>query len=660
MSLTISQANSVPTTLDNQWAWHQQNGLTWAFRAYERFVKSLSPEIRERLAHKDHQEEAYVVVFGKTQVGKTTLLMDLMGISHAAMMRVSTVLRGGRTLGHSATATTMEYRRSEDLRWGLRIKNENRWYNDDDQITSALGELRDRMERRDLALDSPCVVSIPTDCFVTREDHGPLIKMLDLPGDKPANQAEQEHVHNMARRYVPLADLILLVGRGDDLSFLQPGGLTLPGIEDWQSVPGRFRIVTTYSFTAQSVRALVRRQGETTNAQLYRQRLIEQIEKFAPLSEDARISKRYFPLEFGASWTAAQASQPDLYARVSPLIDELKHELLRDIQNATTPLARLRGAVEARVIIKRVKENQLKKMEQNIAHLRKELEQKENDLKRLRLVAQQVSKEHEEFRERLLQLTDERLLQDLADHFKLTGSTPTGDPGARVSGFRVLISRARSSLTQRMEDSRPDTARLSDTAWFWRGVKVNFGPLSDLIRKALNPVFSSFESRLSEYILDKYWLTGSDTDYESDRRRLDMCIRTAESVTLKTTRDWWLNAAREHLQDLNNELKALQQKVDDWDSSIEESAQLVVLAQQKSEAQERDREAFKQRMDQDLKESHRFNEILDDEYLSELRHRRQGIQKQSQPARAFLELLAATQLIQTREKLLSQIEPAYT
>lgn len=69
-----------------------------------------------------------MVVFGKTQVGKTTLLMDLMGVSPAAMERVSTALRGGRAHGHSATATTMEYRRSEDQRWGLRVHEVTRWF----------------------------------------------------------------------------------------------------------------------------------------------------------------------------------------------------------------------------------------------------------------------------------------------------------------------------------------------------------------------------------------------------------------------------------------------------------------------------------------------------------------------------------------------------
>lgn len=658
MNLMIPKFRSMPTTLNEQWGTHQQHGLTWAFRAYERFVKSLSPEIRERLAHKDHQEEAYVVVFGKTQVGKTTLLMDLMGISPAAMARVSTALRGGRAHGHSATSTTMEYRRSDDRRWGLRIKNDTRWYENDRQITSALGELREKMERRNLVVDSPCVVSIPADCFITRADQGPVIKMLDLPGDKPANPVEQEHVLNMARRYVPLADLILLVGRGDDLSFLQPGGLTLPGIEDWQSVPGRFRIITTYSFTAKSVRDLTRENGKTADPQFYRQRLIEQIEKFAALSEDAKMPRRYFPLEFGISWIEAQASKPELYTSISPVIDELKRELHQDIQDATRPQARLKNAVDAHVVINRVKENRLKEMNDTATILSKELGKLQSDLEQAQKLAQRVCREFQNMKDRLTPLTDKLLRQNLAGHFKLSGSTSSGDPGERVSGFRVLISRARSSLVQRMADSRPDTASLSDTAWFWRGVQVDFEQLSDQVRKALNPAFNDFENHLSDYMLDKYWFAGSDSDYQSDRRQLAECIGIAESVTLEVTRECWLNAAGQHLQDLQKEIKAMQQQVDVWGSHVKEARQLLEQAQQKSAVHEKDCEEFKKRMDLDLKESKRFIEILDNEYLSELRHLRQKIQEQKHPPLAFIDLLAATQLIQNREKLLIQIEPS--
>lgn len=655
MNVVNSLGRSKPA-LSEQWAAHEQNRLGWAFRAHERFVKSLSPEIRERLAHKNHKEEAYVVVFGKTQVGKTTLLMDLMGVSPAAMERVSTVLRGGRAHGHSATATTMEYRRSEDQRWCLRVREQAHWFANDGEITATLGDLRERMERRELVVDSPCVISIPADCFVTQADQGPVIKMLDLPGDQPANPVEQEHVHNMARRYVPLADLILLVGRGDDLSFLQPGGLTLPGIEDWQSVPGRFRIITTYSFTAQSVRDLVRQNEKNADPQVYRQRLIEQIEKFAPLSKEAKVLRRYFPLEFGKSWTSAETSHPELYKLVSPMINKFKGELHRDIQNATTPLARLNSAVEARVVIQRVKENRLNEMEKTGNTLLDSLRREQDEMKQVQATVEQLSREHEEMSQRLVKLTNKRLQKDLEISLKLSGSTPQGNPGEKVSGFKFLITTTKTSLAQRVMDSRPDTAGLSDTAWFWRGVKVNFDPLSDDLEGILEAEFWRFKNHLSDYMLDKYWRTGSGSDYQSDISWLKGCIDSAESSILEAARQWWLEEANRYLKELQKKHSQSKNQITSWNHRTQEIRKSIEEAQHKVSSHEKDCEEFKQRMDLDLKESKRFSEILDNEYLNEIKIRRQNLQEHKPATQNFIDLLAALDLIQIRKKLVRQID----
>ncbi|HCT8923394.1 TPA: hypothetical protein OUA79_005587, partial [Klebsiella variicola] len=122
----------------------------WAFRAWERLIKTLSPDVQERIQLRESDADPYVVIFGKTQVGKTTLLLDLMGIDLQQMATLSQVLRGGREAGKSATATAMEYRRSPDARWGLSVQSEKRWFTSDDALAEALAQLRQHMERGEL------------------------------------------------------------------------------------------------------------------------------------------------------------------------------------------------------------------------------------------------------------------------------------------------------------------------------------------------------------------------------------------------------------------------------------------------------------------------------------------------------------------------------
>jgi len=655
---------SLPLSIDRAgpgvralWAELDGNRLAWAFRAYECFVQSLSPEIRERLAHKGHQDEAYVVVFGNTQVGKTTLLMDLMGVSADAMGRVSAVLRGGRESGKSATATAMEYRRSPDQRWGLRVKlkEETHWFDDDSAITLALGDLRKAMERRDLVADEPCVVSIPADCFAQSADQEPAVRMLDLPGDKPSNPTEQAHVHEMARRYVPLADLILLVGRGDSLAFLQPGNLTLPGIEDWQTVPRRFRIITTFSFLAESVRELVRQHHGPADASMYRARLIEQIERFGPLSKEARTPELYFPLEFGASWLATKEKSPDLYERVQPMLDELKRQLHEDIRASTTQRARLEGAVDAHVVIARVRENKKKEAKATLKTLYQQRKAKKGDQLAAKNVAERVGEECQRMKCRLSMLTETRLGQELEKHCTLS-PIQLGDPDKTVSGFKWLIATAKSSLARRLEACRINGADLKDTAWFWRGIRVSHH--AGTVSKILEDVFGGFEERLDGYVLDKYWRTEEGSDYQEDQVRLRRCIRAAESALVETVRGWWLDAAQRHLVACQNELKEMEMKHESWLQQIEEMNGPILEMKRKSEkCLERFRE-IAQDLAEDMEKSQRFISLLDNQYLAELQQRRQAILTEERAEKAFVHLLAAVQLKQVREQLLLCKEPA--
>jgi len=102
------------------WGAIEERQLKWAFHAYERLLETLSEDVQKKFGLlEEEQQEAYIVVFGKTQVGKTTLLLELMGIEGEQLSKISKLLRGGRANGQSATATVMEYCRSMDNRWGL-------------------------------------------------------------------------------------------------------------------------------------------------------------------------------------------------------------------------------------------------------------------------------------------------------------------------------------------------------------------------------------------------------------------------------------------------------------------------------------------------------------------------------------------------------------
>lgn len=636
------------------WAQYHRDRLSWAFRAYTRFVNSLSPEIRDRLAHKDQQAEPYVVVFGKTQVGKTTLLLDLMGVLPTQMMRVSRVLRGRQAKGQSATPTTMEYRRSPDQRWGLRVNDASTvWFSADTDMETALANLRQQMETRRLAALAPSIVLLPLNCFAS-ESGQPPVRMLDLPGDKPANPTEQEHVSAMARKYVPLADLILLVGKGDDLSFLQEGALTLPGIEDWQSAPRRFRIITTYSFAAQSVRELVREKGAAADIQVCRERLIEQIERSIALSKEARQACNFFPLEFGQSWLDAKEQEPLVYQRMAPLIDELKQQLLAEIRASTTPLARLRAAVDAHIVIARVKEKRLSTMDALTIKLRGELKQAQEDLANAQSGAKQAAKACQRQQRRLGILTPARLRQDLADHFRLPDDVGFNGPNKEVAGFKVCIQAARSFLLQSVQNSRPTGTALGDSAPFWRALEIAVDKRR--IEAILDEVYSDFTVTLDGYMLNSYWDTSADSNYTRDIATLRKCTADAHRALTNLAKLCWLEAVHEQLVALESKLAADRATERSWKQLADEGRIAVEKLESSLEQHEQARQEFNERMDADMRESRRFVDLLDNEYLAELRHRRLLIGTDTRTASALVGLMAAVQLEQVRQQVLLHVD----
>lgn len=649
-----TRANSVAA----MWAQHDGERLAWAFRAYARFVGSLSAEIRERLAHKDQQAEAYVVVFGKTQVGKTTLLMELMGVTAAQMGRVARVLRGGRAAGQSATATTMEYRRSADQRWGITIgkvgKAETEWYADDQTMETALGLLRKAMETRQLKVEAPCVVFVPCDCFES-QTRQPSVRMLDLPGDKPSNVAEQDHVHAMAGKYVPLADLVLLVGRGDDLSFLQGGGLTLPGVEDWQSAPGRFRIVTTYSFTAQSVRAMVRAHEGPADVQLYRRRLIEQIERSIPLSEDVKRAGHFFPLEFGQSWHDASEAEPVLYERVQPMMTTLKQQLMADIQASTTPVARLRAAVDAHILIARVKEKRLEAMRDIDKALQAELQRELEDQSRAQVAASKLQEQGASLALALDVLTEQRLSQDIDQYFVFPAPLP-GDPDESVDSFKSLIRRARASMKKAAQASHLDLTRLTQTRAFWRRLAIREN--ADYADDIFDAAFRDFLVKLDAYWVDKYWTTNVDSAYAEDLRTLERCLSNAHAELAAVARKRLLDAAHLARDNLHRELKDCRLKQEDFQRLADERAGPISVVQEKLKTNACLRDRFEELMERDLAESQRFTALLDAEYGSELSRRREAMLSATTPVAAFIDLLAAVRLADVHDQVLFHMEPA--
>ncbi|MEI7201604.1 MULTISPECIES: hypothetical protein [Pectobacterium] len=630
------------------WCQLQSRQTEWAFRAYDRLIKTLSHDVQERIQLRGSDAEPYVVIFGKTQVGKTTLLLDLMGIDLQQMTTLSHVLRGGREAGKSATATAMEYRRSTDQRWGLFVQSKTRWFASDDAMAEALAQLRQQMEQGELVVDSPCIVHIPGRFFSLQTTGAPSVRILDLPGDNPANMEEQKHVNQMAKTYLPFADLVLLIGRGDDLSFLQPEVITLPGMEDWQAMPHRFRIVTTYSYSAQSVKTLIRNDPAFDITQL-RQRLIEQIERFNSLSDAAKDRNLYFPLEFGSSWLSMAENDTDLYARVAPMVSRLRSELLEQIATSTSPLGRLRSTLDTHLSVKYIQEKKTATIERELLGLKKQQQETTNTLKTWEKA---MSKSQDK-----IDKTD-KLLKDNALSVSQRLIDKAAEKAAVIKLSAEYESEKCTTLHRMISDYCTEIKKIqlavdNKSAYWQKVARKNIEPTRQAVQDILDEKFSAIRYTLNDYWIDTYL---SSANYSSDKNRVIHAADNAKAEVIRLWTSQWKVAAEnvwnEYKSELTKEGITLYVLRGEQNKSLRQRTSL----EQQTDSHKVQLEKIAADSQEDLARCEQFVHFLDEEYLNTLSERLDSAFQERDDCDALLQILSCVALKNQREDLMTLTE----
>lgn len=310
--------------------------LDWAQDAYSKFLKEIDVTLA---AEFQRQNEVTVALYGSTQVGKTTLLLKLLGVK--AEQEVGRVLRGGRETAKSSTATAVRYSRSQDDHWY--IGGQETKPLSDIEVIDALGTMRRDMEAGRYTAVDPVAVSIPRKFFA---EENPLhhIRVLDLPGFDAASASASEGVMvaNIARKHLPTADLIILIARVNDLGSLKPNRLRLDELKDWAAVPGRVRVVATHTVSDASFRRWLATTDNPSKEQV-RALLAAEIRSLdMPVPES--LERLLYPLEYGKSWDKLKDSAPDVHSKAEPLVDALLVDLYDDLRTSATLHGRLRMA----------------------------------------------------------------------------------------------------------------------------------------------------------------------------------------------------------------------------------------------------------------------------------------------------------------------------
>ncbi len=335
----------------------------WANAGFESFMKKFDPELYLQENSAEIKDQISVVVYGSSQVGKTSFILELLGVCEDEIKRVQKVLRGGRTAGNSSTATATRYHISQNELWHIVLKDDrNDTINtidkhkdlDDKEATEVIARIRqDMVELGSKYQVTEIDIYIPklyVDKRIFNQYTHKDIIIRDLPGVNAQNHNEQHYVISSIAKKINMADIVILITKVDDLAkIIHPNNLhsdKFPMLENWWRRPNKFRAVFTSAFSNQSNRELIDKasNNQIEIAKLLKDDLMEQCKRF----EIGFGSSQLYLSEVGDSWQGlvANESNSSYASKIIPIKNYFFNELRESILSANNPLSRLKYGYE--------------------------------------------------------------------------------------------------------------------------------------------------------------------------------------------------------------------------------------------------------------------------------------------------------------------------
>lgn len=281
------------TDARSNWSLIHKRRLQWADRGWKSFVKSLKDPAVQELYRQRKQGQPIVITYGPSQVGKSTVLLQMLGIdptsSDSAL--VEKVLRGGEARATSATATALRYRISPDSKWHLSFEEKPPCDTDSaDEATAYMAMIRAEIVGRLDARTQPAQIFIPRQYVAQHQN----CIAIDLPGLDSSNDAEQFHVQAVMERWFPAASTILIVLRARHLSDLN----RLAKRTHFADQPSRYRLLLTQAVSEESERHFFINKKPGVTLAAWREHILPTIQRTVPgFPEKLAI----FPFEVGDS-----------------------------------------------------------------------------------------------------------------------------------------------------------------------------------------------------------------------------------------------------------------------------------------------------------------------------------------------------------------------
>lgn len=224
----------------------------WQKNTFNRIKNDLICVKNNRFVNYDNSEKNYLVMmYGKSQVGKTTLILNMIGLKSEYFQEVYDTLRAGVPRGNSSTSTAIIYSKSNNNQYGCSFSlindllSKNVEYFDKSGMVKHLEKIRNNVENNRINLDRILFLYIPNNYFINDSSVN-NISIMDMPGVESRNHKEDNHVHNIMSKYIPISSVCIITCTSNEIQSLET--TELPNGIKWKDNPHKFILVITKSY----------------------------------------------------------------------------------------------------------------------------------------------------------------------------------------------------------------------------------------------------------------------------------------------------------------------------------------------------------------------------------------------------------------------------
>ena len=368
----------------------------WQCKTFEMIKSDLISVKNNRFVRYDNTKENHLVmIYGKSQVGKTTLILNMIGLKPDCFSEVYETLRAGVPRGNSSTSTAIIYAKSINEQYGCALSSMNAISSKDTQyydkkgMISHLEKIRQQVENNRVPQDNILFIYIPKNYFI-QDSTADSISIMDMPGIESRNHKEDIHVQNLMTKYIPISSVCIIACRSNEIQSLET--LVLPNHLEWKRMEHRFILVITHAY------------NDGTTKQYFRESPSERTNNFYDYVIDAYTQEirkilgtknqtEVYPVDVGDTLTRLCNEEIKRDSDRKEII-ETKDRVLSNLRKSIVSHKgeKLKSALmDLDVIIKHYGEDEIHRIDEEITDLRskisgknKLIERTANDIKELR------------------------------------------------------------------------------------------------------------------------------------------------------------------------------------------------------------------------------------------------------------------------------------